>query len=116
LEPFGRGIGELQRIVGDHFAHTQGGRFASPAVAQVLAWLESQGIRGVGQSSWGPTGFAVIDSESRATKLVAKAKARFGELTPLRYRVVRPRNRGSLVELRDAENRLIERYGNNASG
>src|SRR5258708_25991378 len=64
IESFGNAIGELQRITGDYFAPAQGGRFASPAVAEVLAWFESQGIAGIGQSSWGPTGFAIVAGEN----------------------------------------------------
>ena len=63
IEGFGDAIGELQRITGDYFSPAQGGRFSSRAVAEALAWLESQGIAGVGQSSWGPTGFAIMAGE-----------------------------------------------------
>ena len=30
--------------------------------AALLAWLEAAGIAGFGQSSWGPTGFAIVAS------------------------------------------------------
>ena len=33
---FGEGITAIQRRIGDHFALHQGGRYASPAVAEVL--------------------------------------------------------------------------------
>jgi predicted sugar kinase len=69
LDTFGRSIAELQRAVGDHFAPAQGGRFSSPHVAQALNWLEAQGIACVGQSSWGPTGFAIVASEDQARSL-----------------------------------------------
>src|SRR6185295_7964183 len=59
-EDFGLAIGELQRVIGDYFAPAQGGRFTSPRVAEALTWLEREGLAGVGQSSWGPTGFAVV--------------------------------------------------------
>lgn len=62
----GPAIGHIQRVVGDHFAGAQGGRFTSPAVAAALAELEEGGIAGVGQSSWGPTGFALMASEGEA--------------------------------------------------
>src|SRR6266404_136638 len=62
LDGFAGAVAQLQQATGDHFAPLQGGRFASPLVADVLAWLESQGLSGVGQSSWGPTGFAIVGS------------------------------------------------------
>jgi beta-RFAP synthase len=98
LERFGAGIGEMQRTVGDYFASLQGGRFTSPAVNEVLEWLVAQGVSGVGQSSWGPTGFAVTDSETRAYALLRSLKRRFGQRLPLRYWVLRARNHGHIVE------------------
>jgi beta-RFAP synthase len=66
LARFGAAVTEIQAIVGDHFAPAQGGRFLSPRVAQALAWLEERGVTCVGQSSWGPTGFAVVANAAEA--------------------------------------------------
>ncbi|MCW5623772.1 MAG: beta-ribofuranosylaminobenzene 5'-phosphate synthase [Burkholderiales bacterium] len=99
---FGAAIGDIQRSVGDHFAIAQGGRFASPAVAEVLAWIESRDIAGIGQTSWGPTGFAIIDSEVRAHALVAEARQRFAHHTALRFAITRGRNEGHTAETRPA--------------
>jgi beta-RFAP synthase len=94
LEPFGRSIAELQRAVGDHFAPVQGGRFSSARVAQALGWLEAQGIACLGQSSWGPTGFAIVASEDHARRLAQAGR----ELYPgLRFKVLAARNRGGEV-------------------
>jgi beta-RFAP synthase len=99
IERFGSAIGELQRITGDYFAPAQGGRFASPAVADALAWMESQGIAGVGQSSWGPTGFAIVAGEDRAAELARMAQLRWGAAGPLQFMVCGGRNRGGAVEV-----------------
>jgi beta-ribofuranosylaminobenzene 5'-phosphate synthase len=99
IESFGSAIGELQRITGDYFAPAQGGRFASPAVSDALAWIESQGIAGVGQSSWGPTGFAIVAGEDRAAELARAAKSRWGDAGPLEFVVCGGRNRGGEVEV-----------------
>lgn len=90
---FGAGISTIQRLVGDHFAPHQGGRFASPRVAEVLAAIAAQGVAGYGQSSWGPTGFALVASEAEARALVASLQ-RPG---PLRFLVARGRNTGADV-------------------
>jgi len=97
LDTFGRAIGELQRVIGDYFAPAQGGRFSSPRVAEAMAWMESQGIAGIGQSSWGPTGFAIVGDEARATALVRTAQSRWGG--SLQFRICSGRNRGGEVEL-----------------
>jgi beta-ribofuranosylaminobenzene 5'-phosphate synthase len=96
-EDFGLAIGELQRVIGDYFAPAQGGRFASPRVAEVLGWLERQGLAGVGQSSWGPTGFAVVGNEYRALELAQQAQARWGTAGPLQFMVCSGRNHGGEV-------------------
>lgn len=100
---FGAAVSELQRVVGDHFAPAQGGRFASARVAQVLAWLEAQGAAGVGQSSWGPTGFAVVGSEAEALTLLRALEARWGDGESLAFRVCRARNQGAALNIEEAQ-------------
>lgn len=96
LDAVGAAIGELQRHVGDHFAPAQGARFTSPAVSEVLDWLAAQGVAGVGQSSWGPTGFALLPDEAAASGLQAAAARRFTDAHPgLELIVTRGRNRGA---------------------
>jgi beta-ribofuranosylaminobenzene 5'-phosphate synthase len=102
IDAFGRGITQIQTLVGDHFAPAQGGRFASPAVAAALEWFRSQGVAGVGQSSWGPTGFALVGSEDSARELVRTARAHWGESGPLRFQLCEARNRGGEIEVRGA--------------
>jgi predicted sugar kinase len=65
----------MQHILGDHFAPMQGGdRFTSHAVGACLRVLEQAGAQAVGQSSWGPTGFAFVSSVEEATRLAALAR------------------------------------------
>ena len=71
IRRFGAGIGEIQAMTGDHFAPAQGGRFASPAVAGALSVLARAGAHGLGQSSWGPTGFAFAANAPEALRLCA---------------------------------------------
>lgn len=98
LETFGAGITEIQRSVGDYFAPAQGGRFTSPDVAAALQWLATQGAVGVGQSSWGPTGFCLVASEREAQRLAAATGAP-DIAAYLDFKIARPRNRGADVTL-----------------
>ena len=98
LDAFGDAVGRIQARVGDHFAGVQGGRFASPGVSRVLEWLDSRGLKAVGQSSWGPTGFGVCPSEMAANGLMAEAQARFGREFGLDFAVTCARNHGADVE------------------
>lgn len=101
LAEFGAAIGELQRTVGDHFAPAQGGRYASAAVATAIDSLERQGVTGVGQSSWGPTGFALVDSETRAASLIRSLRALPG-CAGLEFAVVKGRDRGAEIDTETA--------------
>jgi beta-RFAP synthase len=92
IQRFGAVITDLQNSVGDHFAPAQGGRFTSPEVAAAMAWLESQGAVGIGQTSWGPTGFCLIATPERADHLAHLARQQFGELD---FLVATARNRGA---------------------
>jgi beta-ribofuranosylaminobenzene 5'-phosphate synthase len=74
MPSFGAAIGQVQQRLGRYFAPAQGGSpFTSPAVAAVLATLEAAGAHGIGQSSWGPTGFAFASSAKQAEYLAALA-------------------------------------------
>ena len=77
--PFAAGINRMQQLLGEHFAPAQGGVFTSLAVARLMRWFaDASRANGaaIGQSSWGPTGFAIVSSETRAQLLVDAARAR----------------------------------------
>ena len=88
-------IGEIQDRLGDYFAGAQNGRYSSPAVGKALAWLRAEGIAGVGQTSWGPTGFALLDSEAQACRVAAALRERSRDWRELAFRIVAGRNRGA---------------------
>jgi beta-ribofuranosylaminobenzene 5'-phosphate synthase len=97
LENFGRAVSEIQRSVGDYFAPAQGGRYSSRPVTEALAWLEAEGVRGVGQSSWGPTGFGIIGSPADGESLWRKGTARFAAVPELQFVICRGRNQGASI-------------------
>ena len=91
-------LGEIQERLGDYFCAAQNGRYSSPGVAEALAWLKGQGILGIGQSSWGPTGFALLPSLAEAEAMAKVAAQRF-RARHLDFRIVGGRNRGADVTL-----------------
>jgi beta-RFAP synthase len=97
LVAFGGAIKELQARLGDYFAPLQGGsRFNSPDVAAVLDLLDREGAHGIGQSSWGPTGFAFAPSLAEAERLATVAR-RHPRARPLDIRICKALNRGATV-------------------
>jgi len=94
---FGSAIKEMQMLLGDYFATIQGGsRFSSPDVAAALAALEDEGAYGIGQSSWGPTGFAFAPSAEEANRLVESVN-RHPRCRDLDIRIVAGLNRGAHI-------------------
>ena len=63
LLAFGEALYDFNCRVGELFAPWQGAVYSHPQTAEVIAWLRQQGIRGVGQSSWGPAVFAIEHAE-----------------------------------------------------
>ena len=99
LPAFGEAITELQCKVGDHFAPAQGGRFYSPSVAHGLERFRQLGASAIGQSSWGPTGFAIVKSEEEANEMVERAGLDLREHPALALRIVCGRNAGAEREV-----------------
>lgn len=95
-DAFGAAVGEWQERLGDHYAAAQDGRrFLSPDVAAAVAVLRGEGIAGVGQSSWGPTGFAVVGDGPQAERRAEALRRRFASFTNLSFHCVRGRNQGA---------------------
>ncbi len=78
LAAFGAAISAIQRLVGNYFAPAQGGVFTSETCRRLAHRLAEAGAVGIGQSSWGPTGFAFAPSEAVACSMVGRAQERGG--------------------------------------
>ncbi|UIJ72276.1 beta-ribofuranosylaminobenzene 5'-phosphate synthase family protein [Aurantimonas sp. HBX-1] len=94
---FGAAIATIQQMVGSHFAPAQGGIFTSPAVSRICGMLAAAGAHGIGQSSWGPTGFAFAPSPEEADRLARAVSGAVAD-AGLTLRVVAGRNAGSRIE------------------
>jgi len=71
-QAFGEAVYDFNARVGELFTPVQGGRYASPLVGELVRFCRSRGVTGVGQSSWGPTIFAVVPDEQCAAQLNAE--------------------------------------------
>jgi beta-ribofuranosylaminobenzene 5'-phosphate synthase len=99
LLAFGAYMQDLQAYNGDYFAPIQGGRYASQDVANVLAWLQANGAACVGQSSWGPTGFAILENQQQAESLQTQAQLAFAGRPNISFQIVRGKNTGASIQL-----------------
>lgn len=78
LSSFGEALSAVQRITGAWFAQQQGGVFAPGPTERLVADLASWGAVGVGQSSWGPAVYGLVDSDRAAGQLARLARGALG--------------------------------------
>ena len=97
--PFAAGINHIQQLLGAHFAPAQGGSaYTSAAVGRLLDWIGTAGHgAAIGQSSWGPTGFAILPSQAQAEAVVEAARAANLLAAGLTLTIVAGRNHGATV-------------------
>src|SRR5262249_5354566 len=94
LAAFGEALYDFNVRVGEAFAPVQGGTYASPAIAELVADLRQQGVRGAGQSSWGRAVFAVVADAEQGQALAGHVRTRHG-MEPGQVLVTRAANRGA---------------------
>lgn len=100
LQSFGESIQVLQAVTGDHFAPIQGGRYASTNVTHALKTLEEAGVACFGQSSWGPTGFAIFANAESANQHLTLLKQKHANL-PLSWQLTTVNNAGAEIKVED---------------
>jgi beta-RFAP synthase len=66
IERFGEALTRIQILVGEAFASAQGGRYASPVIADCVNVMLDAGVVGAGQSSWGPTCYGLVRGTKKA--------------------------------------------------
>lgn len=74
LSGFGGALTGIQRITGGWFARSQGGVYAPGPTAELVELLSELGAPGVGQSSWGPTVYGIVDSDGAAERIARAAE------------------------------------------
>jgi beta-RFAP synthase len=60
------------RLAGLCFAPVQGGPYNGPQLSRIVDLVRDLGVSGVGQSSWGPTLFALLPGEEQAQEFKAR--------------------------------------------
>ncbi len=91
-------IATIQRAIGSHFGAYQGGQFTSSAVADAVHWIErTHHVTGIGQTSWGPTGFAFVEGETQARQILEAFSHRYDGDASLRFSMHYGHNAGASI-------------------
>ena len=96
---FSRAIYKLQQATGEYFAPAQGGIFKSKSVAEILNYLYQNNVLCAGQSSWGPTGFAVFKDDLSANATLTLLQQQFSKYNNISFQLVRSKNTGASIQL-----------------
>jgi beta-RFAP synthase len=75
---FGAALTEIQSITGRWFAPAQGGTFTPGATEELVHRLAEWGAAGVGQSSWGPTVYGIVEGEETGKALAGRVRGALG--------------------------------------
>ena len=78
LATFGAALCELQTITGGWFAPVQGGTFASGQSKELVRQMAAWRIPGVGQSSWGPAVYGIVEGEDEGRRLADRLRIALG--------------------------------------
>ena len=93
---FGEAVYQFGRLAGECFSIVQSGAFASPRIAELVAVIRGFGVAGAGQSSWGPTVFAVVADGAEAERVVSWLRGR--DLSGADITIARANNSGAVIE------------------
>ncbi len=82
LPTFGAALSAIQATTGRWFAPVQGGLFAPGASEEVVRRMAEWGASGVGQSSWGPAVYGIVDGEEAGLELAERVRALLSSTSP----------------------------------
>ena len=77
LATFGAALTAIQAMNGRWFAPVQGGTFTRGPSEELVRRMTEWGAAGVGQSSWGPTVYGIVDGEDAGLRLADRVRTLF---------------------------------------
>jgi len=101
IQTFGEALTEIQVLSGRHFAQTQGGTYAQPQATKCIQFMQQQGAYGVGQSSWGPALYAVVE-QKHANLFLTKVQDHLQANTGGEAFIAHANNQGATIQQTEA--------------
>jgi predicted sugar kinase len=94
---FGNALHEYGKLAGVQFAGIQGGIYRNDQVADLVARMQSLGLGGVCQSSWGPTAFGLSEDRELASRIAYQLQRYYGN--DITIELTQVKNRGADIVL-----------------
>ena len=102
FERFSESVYRYGLMAGHCFATVQEGPFLTPLIADIVDFARGEGVRGVGQSSWGPTVYAWFQSQPEAEKFASALRNDFPNLNAT-FHVTGVEQHGACIETQIGE-------------
>ena len=96
FDEFSQSVYRYGHTAGMCFAPAQGGPYRGPRLNALVEQIRALGVQGVGQSSWGPTLFALQPHQDAAERFVARMASQPGN-DDLDFTIAAPDNRGARI-------------------
>jgi len=96
---FGDALTRIQNIVGKYFAKVQGGKYSNPIAEECTRQMRKLGAYAVGQSSWGPTFYGLVQGKNQARKLQSYVQAFLSKRDGGQAFFTKANNRGAYVRI-----------------
>jgi len=98
IESFGDALTKIQVVVGDYFAGVQGGPFSSLAATAGIDFMKACGAYGVGQSSWGPAVYGLVQGETKAKRILSELESFLQNNDGGQVFIANANNRGATIK------------------
>jgi len=99
---FSDALYEYGYLSGSCFSECQGGPYRGELLTRIVRQVRARGVMGVGQSSWGPTLFALLPDQDAAEELAADLNV-WSAAEPLVIRITTADNQGAAVTKEGAD-------------
>ncbi len=97
FKAFASGVAAFNRLVGEHFAPTQGGVYAHPLIRDLSQALADTEWPHLAQSSWGPAAAVFCENQESAEALLPFVRDRFSTADANIF-IAEPMNHGAVID------------------
>ena len=95
---FGSALTQIQKVVGNFFADVQGGTYASLLSKKIIDLMDDNGAYGVGQSSWGPAVYGLVEEKIQAVNLKSDVNSFLKDNGEGRVFIAKANNQGAIIK------------------
>ena len=98
FQEFSASLYRYGHLAGTCFAAKQGGPYAGSRLGQIVQHVREMGVTGIGQTSWGPTLFALLPNQQEAEQFIEQLRTQT-TFPELEFSITAADNAGARIEI-----------------